>query len=100
MKIEPAKKEIKGVGLLEEKNIVASYYLFKKGFSKDICNQLNQKIKNFAGIHGGITAVTDDLTIIRLLSDNVMETQNVMMDMWNEIRRIMLGKEAVRIRKY
>ena len=100
MNIEPGKKDIKGIGLLEDKNIIASYYLYKKDFSNEIKKQLDKKMKNFNGIHGGITTITEDLAVIRFLGDNVIEMQNAMGESWDDIRRIMLSKEAVKIRKY
>jgi hypothetical protein len=44
--------------------------------------------------------VTDDLAVIRLLGDSVIDMQNAMTEIWNDTRRMMLGKEAVKIRKY
>lgn len=100
MKIESDKNELKNLGILEGKNIIASYYLYKKDSSKLIKSELGLKIKSYNDVHGGITAITDDLSVIRFLGDKVMEMQNVMEETWGDIRKIMLGKDAVRIRKY
>jgi urease accessory protein len=53
MKMEPGKKDMKGIGLLEGKNVVASFYLFKKDYSAEIRNQLSLKIKTTTEFAGG-----------------------------------------------
>lgn len=48
----------------------------------------------------GITSVTEDLVLIRILGYSLLDYKDNIANIWDIARRIMLDKKSVKFRKY
>jgi len=65
-----------------------------------LAEQINTMENHWEDIGFAASQVNDSLMIVRLLGQNVSELQDIMHIIWNIIREKLLGKPAVRMRKY
>jgi len=102
--IEPKKMDLTALGQLECHGANGTIYVYRDQMGEEVCDA----VRDFGMDHQeyakdvrfGATMVTDSLMIVRLISEDVWAMQNAMLGMWDIIRRMLLGKPAVRIRKY
>lgn len=103
MKIEPSKEDfggIGGIGIYETYNILSTFYIYSEKISENLREELMKIIESFSCIRGGVSKVDESLLIIRILGKSVIDMQDVIKEVWNETRKKLLNKEAVRVRKY
>jgi len=128
MHIEPGKTDLTSIGMIECKGANATIYVYKDKMSEEVIDAVrtyykrdekenagdqsgsavmdekenagDQSAPAATNVRIGASMVTDSLMIVRLLSEDILEIRKAMLDIWDIIRRNLLGKPAVRIRKY
>jgi urease accessory protein len=98
--LEPKKHHPSGVGILEERRIYGTVFLYQKNLPPVLKPEVDQWFENRSGIQGGMTFLSSDLATIKFLGDSVQDCQDAVQSIWNAARKKMLGKESVRVRKY
>ena len=97
--IEPAKMELQTVGLMEGHLSNGVIYAYAPNLDKEIIDKLNQ-LQHPEGITFAAGIIEDNLMIIRFLGDNMIDLQETIQNAWACLREGILGKPAVKIRKY
>lgn len=98
--IEPSKMKLDTLGMMEGYSSNGSIYIYKKNMMDALAEQINTMENHWEDIGFAASQVNDSLMIVRLLGQNVSELQDIMHIIWNIIREKLLGKPAVRMRKY
>lgn len=97
--MEPAKMDMEKVGLMEGHLSNGTMYVYAPGLAKSIPGTLNE-MPHPEGISFAAGMIEEDLMIIRFLGTNIIELQETILKVWGCLREEILGKPAVRIRKY
>lgn len=100
MDIRPKEEKLYAKGILEGNDIISGMYLYKQGVADEIKKYVSSNLKSYGNTRVGISAVNSDLVVIRILGDNIIDYKDAIGDIWNRCRLVMLGKKAVRLRKY
>lgn len=97
----PAEGKLGQIGLLEGRQIYAAMYIYQKSlpaaFSAEVKGILDSPGQE--QLKGGVSYVTPDLAVVRLLANSVETAQETVLSVWGAARRRLLGKERVKIRK-
>lgn len=103
-RIEPKKMNLTALGMLECRGANGTIYVYSDHMGEKIRDSVRAFSLTREGGSGdvkfGATMVTDSLMIVRLVSKDIQAARNVMLNIWDIARRGILGKPAVRIRKY
>ncbi len=97
--IEPASMHLERLGLMEGHLAAGSIY----AHAPRICDGLTERIVQMErgkGIRLAAGKLDESLLVVRFLGNDVLELRIVAMAIWNCLRESLLGKPAVRIRKY
>lgn len=98
-RMEPKRQDMAAMGLLEGRQSNGTVYVY----AKDKCGRLSEKLarmKPEGSVYYAAGSITDDLLIVRFMGDSIIELRETVLSVWNEIRKELLGKPAVRLRKY
>lgn len=98
-RIEPENMELGGIGMMEGYLTNGTIYVYAPGLNEDLVKRLRE-LPGREGIHFAAGLIEEGLMIVRFLGDNIIDLQDTVLSVWNELRKGILGKEAVRIRKY
>jgi urease accessory protein len=103
-RIEPKKTDLTALGMVECRGANGTIYVYRDKMGAeaiDAVRAFEMEQEGDAGyVKFGATMVTDSLMIVRLISEHTWALENTMLRIWDIIRRSLLGKPAVRIRKY
>ena len=100
MDIQPQKEVMNRAGVMEGNDIIAGLYMYKNGSAEMLTEGIRQNVQPVGKTRLGVTAVTDDLTVVRILGKSIIDYKDTMAVLWDRSRRLLLDKKAVRIRKY
>ena len=97
--IEPERMKVRNLGYMEGYLANGTIYVYAGNISDSFVRDLNNagissKVRFAAG------RLDEEIMIVRFLGDDIIELQNTILTAWDHIRREVLGKAAVRIRKY
>lgn len=89
-------------GVLEGYQIYASVLVCRTNLPEAFGAETRHVMDNFNedNLKGGVSYVTKDLAVVRLLGNSVETTQEAVLSICGAARRHLLGKDRVRIRKY
>lgn len=96
----PKTQPVNAKGILEDYDIFGTVYLYQKGLAKNICSHVRDSISVAGDMTLGISAVNDDLAVIKILGRSIIDYKESMYTIWDCCRKYMLNKTAVRIRKH
>lgn len=99
-RIEPARWDPRGVGVLEGRNVYGTVLLYRQGLDPLLKTIIKKIFEDNPRVEGGMSFLTESLAVIKFLGDNLNDCQKATMDIWGACRRSMLGKEPVRLRKH
>jgi len=99
-KIEPNRSNPRGIGILDGRNIYGTVFLYQDELNSELKEAISQVLNNNPCVEGGLTFLTKSLAVIKFLGDNLTDCQQVVNEIWPICRKTMLGKDAVRMRKY
>lgn len=100
MDIRPQEENVKKIGILEENEIIASMYLYKRNSSDQVKEEMAKFINPVGDTKVGVTSVTDDLVLVRILGCSILDYKDNIIKIWDAARKAMLGKKCVKFRKY
>ena len=100
MDIMPEAFNVKNKGIMEQNDITAGMYLYQKGAADQIITEIRENFRPVGKIKAGATKLSDDLVIIRIMGRSIIDYKDTVALLWNQCRMTMLGKKAVRFRKY
>lgn len=98
-RMEPDKMPMEAAGMMEGYQANGSIYVYAQTLSGQLADELNQ-LPRSSGIRFAAGRLDPDLMIIRFLGEDLLEMQSMIFAVWDVLRRELLGKHAVRIRKY
>ncbi|MCB6992474.1 urease accessory protein UreD [bacterium 210820-DFI.6.37] len=98
-RIEPGGMDMESVGMMEGYLTNGTIYAYAPGMSQEIPKKLRQ-LPRKEGICFSAGMIEEDLMIVRFLGDDIIALQETIFAVWGELRTSILGKPAVRIRKY
>lgn len=98
--IEPKSEDIARIGLMEHKSSSGTFYLYKKDIAAELLEKINKVKSGFSGVQLGASQVDDSLMVVRMIGDSIPNMRDAAAVVWDLSRRQLLGKGAVRIRKY
>ena len=75
-------------------------YLYRHNMPPELLETLRQVLNDSPDIYGGASQPESDLIVVKVLGSGATPTQQAMLRVWDTARRVLLGKAAVRIRKY
>lgn len=99
-KIEPNRNDPRGIGVLDGRNVYGTVFLYKMGLNPRLKQGISDVFDRNPCVEGGLTFLTESLAVIKFLGDTLTDCQQVVNEIWPICRQSMLGKDAVRIRKY
>jgi urease accessory protein len=99
-KLEPKNSDPRGIGLLEGRNIYGTVFLYKEDLNPDLKEEISEIFGRNPGAEGGFSMLGDGLAVVKFLGDNLTDCQQVVHEVWQACRKSMIGKDAVRMRKY
>lgn len=91
--------DVKKMGFMEGYLTNGTVYVYSRNIPDQLPAQLNS-LNHGSSVVFAAGKIDDDLMIVRFLGDNIIELQDMIASVWGEIRPAVLGKAAVRIRKY
>lgn len=97
--MKPAEMEMRKVGLMEGHLSNGTIYVYAPGLEKHVAQELNA-ISHPKGISFAAGMIEENLMIIRFLGDSMIALRETVQNVWGCLRESILGKPAVRIRKY
>lgn len=100
MDIRPEEEVLHAIGMLQGMDIIAAIYIYCKGKASKIKAQMEKDLLPPEELRIGMTAITDDLLIVRILGNSILEIKETIMEIWGIVRLTLFQKTAVRIRKY
>lgn len=98
-RMEPGKMAIEELGMMEGYQANGSIYVYAENIEGGLAEDLNRLSKG-SEVRFAAGCLDKDLMIIRFLGENIMDLQSMIFTVWDELRKQLLGKPAVRIRKY
>lgn len=98
-RMEPGSMDITELGFMEGYLTNGTIYAYAPEMDDHLADRLNQ-LQHSDNIHFAAGRIDEDLMIIRFLGDNMIDLQDTISAVWGELRKALLGKPAVRIRKY
>ncbi len=75
-------------------------YIYQQGLDRELVEAIRQVTGHLPEIYAGASFLEPDLLVVKLLGSGATVTQQAMLRVWDVARRGLLGKPAVRIRKY
>ena len=115
-RIEPEKMDLTAPGMIECRGANGTIYIYRDKMGGETIDavrafgrtaqpkdgaKFEAEREGDAGyVKFGATMVMDSLMVVRLISEHTWALENTMLRIWDIIRRSLLGKPAVRIRKY
>ena len=99
-RIEPKKMEMGELGMMEGALSNGTIYVYAPGIGDDLAEELNRLCAKSENIRFAAGLIEKNLMIIRFLGDSMIDLQDTVFYVWNHLRKKILGKPAVRIRKY
>lgn len=99
-KIEPKNSDPRGIGVLEGRNIYGTVFLYREGINPCLKEEISEIFLSNPEVEGGFSLLGDGLALVKFLGDNLTDCQQVVNEIWQACRKSMIGKDAVRIRKY
>lgn len=98
-RIEPKYMAMDSIGMMEGYLTNGTIYVYAPDLKEDMVKRL-QEFPCKEGIYFAAGLVEENLMIVRFLGNSIIDLQDTVLAVWNELRKGILGKEAVRIRKY
>ncbi len=98
-RIEPKQMNVGSIGIMEGYLTNGTIYAYAPGMDRELAKKL-QQLPQKEGIRFSAGMIEEDLMIIRFLGDDMIALQEMILAVWGELRKAILGKPAVRIRKY
>ncbi len=75
-------------------------YIYRQGLPRELVDAVRQAAGDAGEIYAGASLLEPDLLVVKLLGTGATVTQQAMLRVWDAARLALLGKPAVRIRKY
>ena len=97
--IEPERMKVRNLGYMEGYLTNGTIYVYAGNISDSFVRELNN-IGSDSKVRFAAGRIDEEIMIVRFLGNDIIELQNMIMTAWDHIRREVLGKAAVRIRKY
>ncbi|MDR3295285.1 MAG: urease accessory protein UreD [Clostridiales Family XIII bacterium] len=98
MNLNPENEDLRGVGLFEGHEAAASLYIYRAELPENATAAANEAMQGQQS-RGGVSQI-GNIAIVRILADDVRRLRETMSAVWKAVRPILLGKEAVTLRKY
>lgn len=98
-RMEPEKISMEATGIMEGYQANGSIYVYAQDLSSCLAEEVN-KLSCGKGIRFAAGCLDPDLMIVRFLGEDLLELKSMIFTVWDALRRELLGKHAVRIRKY
>lgn len=98
-RMEPARMSLEEMGMMEGCQANGTIYVYARGGKRSLAERLN-RIPQRSSLRFAAGWLDPDLMIIRFLGEDILELQSMIFTVWDELRKELLGKPAVRIRKY
>lgn len=100
-RMEPGRMRMEGTGMMEEYQTSGSIYVYSPEKKQDLPERLNLLQQNQGNdVRFAAGYIDENLMIVRFLGNDIISLQNMIFTVWDELRKQLLGKPAVRIRKY
>lgn len=91
--------DMEKIGYMEGYLTNGTVYVYSSGLSDELPMEINE-IQHEGNVVFAAGKIDDDFMIIRFLGDNMVDLRSMMDVIWGRIRKHVLGKDAIRIRKY
>lgn len=98
-RMEPKTMDMAKLGFMEGCLTNGTVYVYAEGIDDNLPKQINDVMPG-ESVRFAAGKIDDDLMIVRFLGNDIIELQEFINRIWGVIRRTLLGKDAVRIRKY
>lgn len=98
-RMDPAATDMSKLGYMEGYLTNGTIYVYSEDIDDGLPKMLNAMEHN-GNVVFAAGKIDDSLMIIRFLGNNMIELKEMIDAVWTRIRKELLGKDAVRIRKY
>lgn len=98
-RMEPGRMIMEKNGMLEGYLTNGTIYVYAPSINPNLASRLNA-LEHSGDIHFAAGNITENLMIVRFLGNDMVDLQNTIFAVWSQIRESLLGKPAVRIRKF
>lgn len=98
-RMDAANIEMKKLGYMEGFQANGTVYVYAKKIDDGLPKTLNN-IETAGNVVFAAGKIDDSLMIVRFMGDNMIDLRDTVTSIWGHIRKSVLGKNAVRIRKY
>ena len=93
--------QMERTGMMEGYQTSGSIYVYSPEKKQDLPERLNQLQGSEEGdVRFAAGYIDENLMIVRFLGNDIISLQSMIFKVWDELRKQLLGKPAVRIRKY
>lgn len=100
-RMEPCRMQMERTGMMEGYQTSGSIYIYSPEKKQDLPERLNQLQGSEEGdVRFAAGYIDENLMIVRFLGNDIISLQSMIFKVWDELRKRLLGKPAVRIRKY
>lgn len=100
MLINPDELNVKNLQCMREYLYAATIYVYAEACTNEFVDDLIKRAQNYEDGLFGASLVTEKLVVIKILGNHAYSILEEVHKMWDFLRRRLLGKEAVRIRKF
>lgn len=98
-RMDPKTTDMKKLGYMEGHLTNGTIYVYSENLDDGLPKKLNS-MDHRGNVVFAAGKIDDSMMIIRFLGDNMIELKETIDAVWAVLRKELLGKEAVRIRKY
>lgn len=98
-RMNPQSIEMSNLGYMEGYLTNGTIYVYAKNMTDELPVKINQ-IQHDGNVRFVAGKIDDDFMIVRFLGNSMIDLKEMIDAVWNRIRIELLGKNAVRIRKY
>lgn len=98
--VRPDMIDIGNTAIMGRYDIFSCIYIYRKGRAGSITEKMRSALVRDGHSKCAVTSMTEDLAVIKILTDSVLLLNDIIEDAWGIWRRGELQKEPVRIRKY
>lgn len=97
--IEPKTMDLNALGMMEGYLTNGTVYVHAPHLSSDLSSRLKEAVSG-GDVCFAAGKIDENLMVIRLLGNSMIVLQEAVLSVWNVLRQDILGKNAVKIRKY
>lgn len=98
-RMDPENTAMEKLGYMEGFLTNGTIYVYQENLSNELPEKLNS-IQHNGNVKFAAGKIDDDFMIIRFLGNSMIDLKEMIDTVWAKLRKELLGKDAVRIRKY